>query len=126
TDLINSCRGFPAIALGRQRRHSRKPALSASCGLRKNVTFSRLGRFEGHEGRQYTPVEETANTNFPSLAPSRSSTACHRESSITFFISNCLGCSTPRIILFMAADYGNRGNLEYPHLAVKPIFLGTT
>src|ERR1700681_4224567 len=103
TDLISTCRGFPAIALGRQRKHSRNPAVSASCGLRKNVTFSRRGRLDGHDGRQYTPVEDTAKTNFPSLAPSRASTASQRESSITFFISNCPDGSKFSIVLFMLA-----------------------
>src|SRR2546423_14764399 len=88
------------MALGRQRRHARKPAVSASCGLGKNGTFSRRGRLDGHDGRQYTPGDETAKTNLPSLAPSRPRTACQRESSIMLFIFSCGG----GIVLFMIGD----------------------
>src|SRR5713226_1996190 len=111
-DLINSCRGFPLTALGRQRRHSRNPARSASCARRKKVTFSRRGRLAGHEGRQYTPVEETANTNFPSLALSRASTACHCGSAaavvvaaVIVFVAVATSGSRFSIALFMFAGY---------------------
>src|SRR6266496_5595695 len=105
--MIKSWRGFPLIDLGRQRRHSRNPALSACCGAGKKVTFSRLGRFEGHDGRQYTPVEDTAKTNLPSLVPSRAKTDCQRASSVKETISNCASvCGLNlSIALFMFADY---------------------
>ena len=113
TDLTNSCLGFPVTDFGRQRRHSRNPALSASCGARKNVTFSRRGRFEGQDGLQYIPVEETAKTNFPSLALSRANIACHRASSVMGVmgaISSCpIGCASKlSIALFMIENYIQR------------------
>src|SRR5256885_9094912 len=69
------------------------------------------------------PVDETANTNLPSLAPSRAKTACQRESSIKFVMSNRLGASTFEIVLFMDQTLSTSENSGYPHLAVKPIFL---
>ena len=117
------CCGLPLAAFGRQRRQARKPALSASCGLAKKVTFSRRGRLDGHDGRQYTPVDETANTKLPSLAPSRFTTACQRESSVNVAICNCSGAllnkyfdscsgyldSKINVALFMSKDYAGDG-----------------
>src|SRR5215469_610899 len=117
TAFTTCCRGFPFSAFGRQRMHSRKPADSASCGRGKNVTFSRRGRRDGHDGRQYTPVEDTANTNLPSLSPSRSTTDCQRASSgliviATCLISTCLDLSaeTFSLAVFMKAAYDPIGD----------------
>ena len=101
-DQLPAC-GFPATALGRQRKHSRNPARLGLLRPAKERHIFAAGRLDGHDGRQYTPVEDTANTNFPSLAASRASTVSHRESSITLFISNCPDGSKFRIVLFMLA-----------------------
>src|SRR5215469_14156371 len=87
--------------------HSRKPADSASCGRGKNLTFSRRGRRDGHDGRQYTPVDDTANTNLPSLAPSRATTDRQRTTSTMPVISTCLGISagTFSLSVFIQAAY---------------------
>src|SRR5580700_5830811 len=71
---------FPLNDLGRQRRQARYPARSASSGRAKKCTFSRRGRRAAHDGRQYTPVLETANTNSPSRAASRAITELQRGS----------------------------------------------
>src|ERR1700686_1351874 len=73
---------LPLNDLGRQRRQARYPACSACSGLSKNRTFSRRGRRAGQDGRQYTPVLDTANTNSPSWAASRATTAFQRGSSV--------------------------------------------
>src|ERR1700691_5868131 len=65
----------------RLRRQARYPARSACSGRRKNRTFSRRGRRAGHEGRQYTPVDDTANTKHPSWLESRTESAFQRASS---------------------------------------------
>src|SRR5215470_12306668 len=107
TAFTSCCRGFPFSAFGRQRMHSRKPADSASCGRGKKLTFSRRGRRDGHDGRQYTPVDDTANTNWPSLPPSRASTDCQRVSSGLIVISTCLdlAAETFSLTVFMKAAY---------------------
>src|SRR5919198_3296313 len=83
----------------RQRRQARKPARSASSGREKNWTRSRRGRRDGHEGRQYTPVEVTAKTNVPSRLASRASTACQRGSWSRVFIRGV------KIVLLMVRRY---------------------
>ena len=50
---------------GSQRLQARKPAASASAGLRKKRTFLRSGRGEGQPGRQYTPIVVTAYRKSP-------------------------------------------------------------
>jgi len=60
-------------------------------------------KIEGHEGLQYTPVDETAKTNLPSLSPSRAITACQRVSLETFAITVAPG-SILSIALFMIRD----------------------
>src|SRR5207302_617803 len=49
-----------------------QPARAAGIGA-----GARRGCLAAHEGRQKTPVEETAKTNLPSWAASRARTACH-------------------------------------------------
>ena len=44
--------GLPGAVSGRQRRHGRKPALSAAAGQAKKRTFRRAGRRAGQPGRQ--------------------------------------------------------------------------
>src|SRR5215469_6068117 len=96
--------------------HSRKPADSASCGRGKNLTFSRRGRRDGHDGRQYTPVDDTANTNLPSLPPSRSSTDCQRASSIMAILSTCrdisVGTFTIGVFIKTAYDPIDHGAIQ--------------
>jgi len=58
--IIWSCGDAARALCGRQRRQGLKPAFSAASGTGKNITFSRRGRFDGHPGRQYTPVDRTA------------------------------------------------------------------
>jgi hypothetical protein len=60
---------------GLHRLQARKPALVASLGDAKNRTFRRNGRRDPHEGRQNTPVVETAYTNRPSCRLSLAVTA---------------------------------------------------
>src|SRR5439155_19979784 len=119
TTFTISCCGYPVAAFGRQRKQARKQELSAYCSLSKKVTFSLRGRLDTHDGRQYTPVDETANTKLPSLAPSRFTTACQRESSVNVAICNCSGAllnkyfdscsgyldSKINVALFMSEDY---------------------
>src|SRR5258706_4396820 len=64
-----------AGACGRQRRHARNPASSASRGPAKNTTLVRRRRREGHEGRQYPYVDRTPYTNWPSVRASFATTA---------------------------------------------------
>ena len=56
---------------GWHRRHGRKPCCSAASGKEKKTTCSRRGLREGHDGRQYMPVERTPYTNTPSAPGSR-------------------------------------------------------
>ncbi len=91
---LNACAISSAAGLGerasfgRQRRHARKPDLSASSAVSKNETFSAFGVFEEHAGRQKMPVVRTPKKNTPSNSPFFVLTACHRQSSFpkTFFI----------------------------------------
>ncbi len=72
------------------------------------ISDYRFGTAAQQEGRQYTPVDDTANTNFPSLAPSRASTACQRWSSTIGVICVRSRSTDSRfsIALFMIAGYG--------------------
>ena len=63
---------------GSQRLQARKPAASASGGLRKKRTFLRSGRGDGQPGRQYTPMVVTAYRKSPGW---RVRTCCQRCSS---------------------------------------------
>src|ERR1022692_1587450 len=63
---------------GVQRRQGRKPARSAASRRWKKITFSRRGRREGHNGRQYTPVVITAKKKTPSMWVSRVSSASQK------------------------------------------------
>src|SRR5271157_2512093 len=100
---------------GRQRRQARNPARSASPGREKNFTRSRRGRRDGHDGRQYTPVEVTAKTNTPSRLASRAITACQRCSWLPLLIRGLI------IVSLMRRRYGLDGFPDYPILAVKII-----
>ena len=44
--------GVPGDVSGLQRRHGRNPSLAAAAADLKKVTFSGLGSFTGHTGRQ--------------------------------------------------------------------------
>jgi hypothetical protein len=44
--------GVPGDVSGLQRKHGRNPALAAAAADLKKVTFSGLGSFTGHTGRQ--------------------------------------------------------------------------
>ena len=115
--------------MGRQRRHSRYPALSASCGPRKKLTFSRRGRRAGHEGRQYTPVEETAKTNLPSPPASRASTVCHRRSVASvvaagMLVAGATSATGVSIALFMFAGYDDLGEGAIRILRSNQFFFG--
>src|SRR5579863_546452 len=83
--FIASDSEFPLNDFGLHRRQARYPARSASSGLAKKRTFSRRGRRAAHDGRQYTPVLETAKTNSPSCRASRATTAFQRGSSFDAF-----------------------------------------
>src|ERR1700757_4214321 len=106
---------LPLAALGRQRRQARNPACSAASGRAKNWTFSRRGRRAAHDGRQYTPVVETAKTNCPSWHASRETTAFQRGSAVSIFafaadISVRLSDSSMALVVMARKAYGNIKN----------------
>src|SRR5690606_24243352 len=71
------------LSLGRQRRHGRNPAVSASAAVEKNTTFSRFGGFDRHDGRQKIPVVFTAKKNTPSKFLSLAKRAFQRRSTVS-------------------------------------------
>ncbi len=74
-------RGVPgAASSGRQRRHARNPASSASRVFSKRTTFRRSGVRAGHPGRQKIRVVRTPSTNRPAALASRRRTRSHSSS----------------------------------------------
>jgi len=57
---------LPGAISGRQIRHGRYPACSASAADSLKVQFSSFGVRARHTGRQYIPVDETPTKNLPS------------------------------------------------------------
>src|SRR5438045_9160208 len=106
---------------GRKRKEATKPAPAALSGLRKKVTFSRRGRRDGHEGRQYTPVEDTAKTKRPSWLGSRLMTASHCRISLAWLMSGT-SVRLSIALLVMNPKICGLASLRYPYIAVKLIF----
>src|SRR5690606_4132026 len=77
------------LSLGRQRRHGRKPADSASATVEKNTTFSCFGIFDLHDGRQKMPVVFTAKKNTPSKFLSLDRSAFQRQFSDPLMLGSC-------------------------------------
>ena len=122
--------GFPSTALGTA---AQTGAIAGLLGLRaadrRKLTFSRRGRLAGHEGRQKTPVLETAKTKAPSKELSRSTTACQRRSAIAVGMGVMIGASISDAasesiaLVVMGITIGWRRGAGYPNVAVE-LFLG--